>query len=435
MSSPGEGSRFGAQAAEETWAREQDATDPLGRFRDEFEHPRGPDGGRLIYFCGNSLGLMPKSARRMVETELDDWARLAVDAHLDGQVPWYTYHEPLREPLARLVGAKPREVVAMNSLTVNLHLMLVSFFRPSPARSKILMEASAFPSDSYAVASHLRTRGLDPAQALILARPRPGEATLRVEDLEALLAERGGEIALVWLGGVHYYTGQLLDLARITAAAHRAGCLVGFDLAHAAGNAELRLHDWDVDVAVWCSYKYLNGGPGAVGGCFVHERFGRDPGLPRYAGWWGNDPATRFRMHLNPEFVPVEGADGWQVSNPPILSMAPLRAALETFDGAGMPALREKSVRLTGYLEYLIGRLPPGRIEIITPSDPAGRGCQLSLRAGEGARRLFEALRGRGIVGDHREPDVIRLAPVPLYNTFHEVWRVGRALAELTGRG
>ncbi len=435
MSSPQAGFPFGAEAEQEAWAREQDARDPLAPFRDEFEHPCEPDGRRLIYFCGNSLGLMPRSARGMVDAELDDWARLAVDAHLEGQVPWYTYHERLREPLARLLGASPREVVAMNSLTINLHLMLVSFLRPSPARSKILMEASAFPSDSYAVASHLRTRGLDPARALVVARPRPGEATLRVEDLEALLAERGGEIALVWLGGVHYYTGQLLDMARITAAAHRAGCLVGFDLAHAAGNAELRLHDWDVDVAVWCSYKYLNGGPGVVGGCFIHERFARQFDLPRYAGWWGNDPATRFRMHLNTEFVPVEGADGWQVSNPSILSMAPLRAALEIFDRAGMAALREKSVRLTGYLEHLVGRLPPGRLEIITPRDPAGRGCQLSLRAAAEARRLFESLRARGIVGDHREPDVIRLAPVPLYNTFHEVWRVARALAELTSGG
>ncbi len=332
-----------------------------------------------------------------------------------------------------MVGARPGEVVAMNSLTVNLHLMLASFYRPTRTRFKILIEDAAFPSDTYAVTSHLETRGQDPARALLLARPRPGEAVLRTEDLEALLAEQGHEIALVLLPGVQYHTGQLLDLARITAAAHRAGCTVGFDLAHAAGNAELRLHDWKVDFAVWCSYKYLNAGPGAVAGCFVHQRHGGS-GLPRFAGWWGNDPATRFRMHLNSTFVPVEGAEGWQLSNPPILAMAPLRAALEIFDQAGMASLRAKSERLTGYLEFLLRGIPHAPFDLVTPSDPGARGCQLSIR-NPGAEELVAILRRtHGIVGDYRAPDVIRLAPVPSYNTFHEVWRVGRALAGLTPR-
>ena len=423
----------GEYSADEAWARAEDARDALSWCRERFELPRDAGGAPLLYFCGNSLGLMPKAAPGMVDAELDDWGRLAVEGHLAARTPWYSYHEPFGEPMARVVGARPEEVVVMNSLTVNLHLMLVSFFRPTGARRKILIEEAAFPSDSYAVASHLETRGLDPADALLLARPRPGEAVLRTDDLEALLAERGPEIAMVLLPGVQYYTGQLLDLARITAAARSAGCVVGYDLAHAAGNAELRLHDWNVDFAVWCSYKYLNGGPGAAGGCFVHERHGR-AARPRYAGWWGNDPATRFQMHLNPAFVPVPGADGWQLSNPPILSMAPLRAALDLFDEAGMPALRAKSERLTGYLEFLIRRLPRGVAELVTPGDAAARGCQLSLRAPR-ASELTGALRERGIVTDFRPPDAIRVAPVPSYNTFHEVWRFWQALEGITRAG
>lgn len=420
---------------EEAWATEQDTRDPLGWARTEFELPVGRDGEAPVYFAGNSLGLMPKAARSLVAAELDDWSRLGVEAHLEGRTPWYSYHGELREALARLAGALPSEVVAMNSLTVNLHLMLVTFHRPEGRRSKILMEEAAFPSDAYAVASHLRSRGIDPVDGIIVARPREGEATLRTEDLELLLAERGSEIATVWLGGVHYYSGQLLDLARITRAARSAGCLVGFDLAHAIGNVELRVHEWDVDFAVWCSYKYLNGGPGAIGGCYLHERHGRDPSLPRYAGWWGNDPATRFRMHLNAEFVPVEGADGWQLSNPPVLAMAPLRAALALFDRAGMASLVAKSARLTGYLEYLVARLPSGHLEPITPQAPDQRGCQLSLRIPVRAKDVVDALRRRGFVTDYRQPDVLRVAPVPLYNTFHEVWRFGRALEGILGAG
>ena len=414
---------------EEGWALEQDRRDPLGWARREFELPLDAEGRPLIYFCGNSLGLMPRSARALVQAELEDWARLGVEAHFDARSPWYSYHETLREPLARLVGAQPGEVVGMNSLTINLHLMLVSFYQPAGRRRKVLIEAGAFPSDAYAVASHLAARGIG-REAIVVAAPRAGESCLRSEDLEALLAEQGDEIALVWLGAVHYYTGQLLELARIARAARAAGAVVGFDLAHAAGNVPLALHDWGVDFAVWCSYKYLNAGPGAIGGCFVHERHGREA-LPRFAGWWGNDPATRFRMQSLPEFVPVAGADGWQVSNPPILSMAPLRAALALFDRAGMAALRAKSEGLTGYLEFLAARIGNGRLAQLTPRDGAARGCQLSLHAGPRAEQLVQALRARGVITDYREPDVIRAAPVPLYNSFHEVWRFARLLEEL----
>jgi kynureninase len=419
---------------EEAWALEQDRSDPLAWARTEFALPTGAGADPLVYFAGNSLGLMPKAALAEVTQELDDWARLAVEAHFEGAHPWYTASEALREPLARLVGALPGEVVAMNSLTVNLHLMLVSFYQPSGTRRKILIEHAAFPSDAYAVATQLAARGIEP-DALLLARPRPGECLLRTEDLEALLAERGSEIALVWLGAVHYYTGLLLQLERVTRAARRAGCVVGFDLAHAAGNVPLRLHDWGVDFAVWCSYKYLNAGPGAVGGCYVHERHGRDPSLHRFAGWWGNDPETRFQMRSQPAFVPVSGVAGWQVSNPPILAMAPLRASLALFERAGLPALRAKSERLTGYLEFLTARIGNGGVAQLTPRDPAARGCQLSLSVPSGAESLVRALRTRGFVTDYREPDVVRAAPVPLYNTFHEVWRFASALQELLGGG
>jgi kynureninase len=422
-------------ARRERWALEQDARDPLAWCRAEFELPVDGDGAPLLYFCGNSLGLMPREVRAVVASELDVWSRRAVEGHLDGARPWYSYHEPLVPLMARLVGAHPGEVALMNSLTVNLHLMMISFYRPTTVRWKILMEESAFPSDNYAVASHLQSRGLDPADGVIVARPRAGEATLWTEDVEALLSSRGGEIALVLLPGVQYFSGQLLDMERLTRAAHGAGSVVGFDLAHAAGNAMLRLHEWEVDFAVWCSYKYLNAGPGAVAGCFVHEKHGSDPAIPRLAGWWGNDPATRFRMHLNDRFVPVAGAAGWQLSNPPILSMAPLGPSLALFDQAGMPALREKSERLTGYLAQLLSDLPRERIRLLTPEEPGARGCQLSYQVPQGARELFDELRRRRIVGDFRAPDVIRLSPVPLYNTFHEAWRVAGAMRELVFAG
>jgi kynureninase len=407
--------------------------DPLAAYRAAFLLPQRPDGRPAVYFCGHSLGLQPRALRPLLEQELDDWARLGIDAHFKGATPWYSYHEIFRDVGARLVGARPGEVVMMNSLTVNLHLMLVTFYRPRPGRFKILLDEPVFPSDLYAVKSQLQLHGLHPADALLTARPRPGEHTVRPDDLLALLERQGPEIAVVLLSGVNYFTGQLFDMGAVTAAAHRQGCVAGFDLAHAAGNVPLRLHDWDVDFAVWCSYKYLNSGPGAVAGCFVHERHGHDLSLPRLAGWWGNDPATRFQMQRQTDFVPRPGADGWQISNPPILAMVPLRASLGLFDEAGMPALRAKSERLTGYLQDLLDRLPPGRLEVITPRDPAQRGCQLSLLVRERVPELLQALEAAGVVCDFREPNVIRVAPVPLYNTFQEVWTFAQTLADALG--
>jgi len=418
------------RADDEEAARRLDLDDPLSTFRSRFEIPAGRGGAPVIYFCGNSLGLMPKAARALVDEEMDDWAALAVEGHFEARRPWFSYHEQFRELGARLVGARPGEVVMMNSLTVNLHLMLATFYRPTADRHLILIEEGAFPSDAYAVATHVTQRGRRADESILLARPRAGEATLRTEDLERLFETRGREIAVALLPGVQYLTGQVLDLARLAAAARRQGCVVGLDLAHAAGNIGLRLHEWPVDFAVWCSYKYLNGGPGAVAGCFVHERHGRNPALPRLAGWWGNDPATRFRMA--PEFVPRAGADGWQVSNPPILAMAPLLASLRIFDEAGMEALRRRSVRLTDYLLARVDHLPAGRVEVITPRRVDERGCQLSLRARRGGRKLLEALKAGGVVCDFREPGIVRVAPTPLYNTFHEVWRFARILEEAT---
>jgi kynureninase len=414
----------------EAFARALDAADPLRTCRDQFHIPRGVDGRPLIYFCGHSLGLQPKSARTLVESELDTWAQDAVEAHFRGTAPWYSYHEMLREAGARLVGARPGEVVFMNSLTVNLHLMLTSFYRPAGDRAGILIDTPAFPSDRYAVASQLALHGHDVADSLWTVSPRPGEQVIRVEDVEELLNQRGPQIAVLLFNAVNFFTGQLFDVHALTAAAHRHGCIAGFDLAHAAGNVPLQLHDWDVDFAVWCSYKYLNSGPGAVGGCFVHEKHGRDLTLPRLAGWWGNDPATRFRMHLQPEFVPQPGADGWQLSNPPILAMAPVRASLNLFDEVGMTALRARSERLTGYLQYLLDRLPPGRMEVLTPRDASQRGAQLSMLIQDRPREMLSRLQAAGIICDFREPNVIRVAPVPLYNTFEEVWR----FADLVGK-
>jgi kynureninase len=406
-----------------------DREDPLSSMRERFDLPRGEDGRPLVYLCGHSLGAMPKAARALVGEEMDDWASLAVEGHVRSRRPWFPYHEQFRETGARLVGARPGEVVMMNSLTVNLHLMFASFYRPTAERHAILIEEAAFPSDRYAVASQAARHGYDPDHAVLLARPRPGESVLRTDDLEALLEREGRRIAVALLPGVQYLTGQALDLQRLTRAAHRSGCVVGVDLAHAAGNLPLRLHDWDVDFAVWCSYKYLNAGPGAVGGCFVHERHGRDRTLPRLAGWWGNDPRTRFRMPAG--FTPRTGADGWQVSNPAILSLAPLLASLRIFEEAGLEALRARSVRMTSYLLSLLDRLPEGRFEVITPRRSDERGCQISLRVPSGVSPLVRALRGRGIVCDERQPDVLRAAPVPLYNTFHDIWRFASALGEL----
>ena len=421
-------------SADEKFAHQFDAEDSLRRFREKFYLPLGKTGEPLIYLAGNSLGLMPKSAKQLVEQELDDWARLAVDAHLDGTTPWYSYHETLREPAARLVGGKPNEVVCMNSLTVNLHLMMATFYRPTKSRFKIMMEEPAFPSDTYAIKSQIVHHGLDPNEALILARAPEGEFAIRQDDIEAALEEQGDEIALVLFAGVNFFTGQLFDIERITASAQKRGCTVGIDLAHAAGNVPLALHDWNVDFAVWCSYKYLNSGPGAVAGAFVHERHAHNRELPRLAGWWGNDPATRFRMQLEPEFVPVPSADAWQISNPPIFSMAPLRASLSIFDEAGgMEALRTKSIKLTGYLQFLSQSEPASRQKrytVITPHKTSERGCQLSILVHEHPKELFGKLEAADVKCDFREPNVIRAAPTPLYNTFHEVWRFAKILTE-----
>jgi len=411
----------------EEFAQRLDERDPLAHYRDRFAFPTR-DGRPVLYVNGNSLGLMPKDARRLVEDELDDWASLAVDAHFAGKTPWFSYHEVFREPGARLVGALPGEVVMMNGLTVNLHLMLTTFFRPQGARRKILIEDGAFPSDTYAAQTQLALHGIDAAEGLIRVSPREGEALLRTDDLIEVIENRGSEIAVVLLPGVQYFTGQLLDVAAITGAARRQGCVAGWDLAHAAGNVPLSLHDWDVDFAVWCSYKYLNAGPGAIAGCFVHERHGKAAGLLRMGGWWGNDPGTRFRMHEERAFVPREGADGWRLSNPPILAMAPLRASLAIFDEAGIETLRRKSVVLTGYLEWLLEKAPERRFELITPRSSKERGCQLSLRILDRPAETLRAIESVGVVCDFRPPDVLRVAPVPLYNTFHEVWRLAGLL-------
>lgn len=409
-------------------AERLDAEDPLRSFRDQFLFPRRPDGSPWIYLCGHSLGLQPITVRALLDQELQDWATLGVEGHFHGKTPWYRYHESLRDAGARLVGALPHEVVFMNSLTVNLHLLLATFYRPQGRRRCILIDEPAFPSDRYAVQSQVRHRGLD-AECLLSIGPRPGEHVIRTEDVEELLERRGSEIAVAWWNAVNFLNGQYYDVPRLTQAAQRQGCLVGLDLAHAAGNVALQLHDWNVDFAVWCSYKYLNGGPGAVGGAFVHERHGRDTSLPRLAGWWGNDPATRFRMQLQPEFVPQPGAEGWQVSNPPILALAPVRASLALFDAAGMPALRAKSERLTAYWLYLLDQArATGKCEVITPRETEHCGSQLSLLLHDAPREAFARLHAAAILCDFREPNILRAAAVPLYNSYLDVWRFVQAL-------
>jgi kynureninase len=406
-----------------------DAADPLAHFRERFHIPVQANGEPHIYLCGNSLGLQPRKVRSYLEQELRDWETLGVEGHLHARNPWLPYHEFLTESTARLVGAKPLEVVVMNQLTVNLHLMMVSFYRPQKNRYKIIIEADAFPSDRYAVESQLRFHGYDPAEALILLRSRSGDPVIPTAEILDIIAREGDQVALILIGGVNYYTGQAFDMQQITAAGHARGCVVGFDLAHAAGNLELKLHDWDVDFATWCSYKYLNAGPGAVSGVFVHERHAHDSTLPRFAGWWGHDKATRFKM--GPEFRAIPGAEGWQLSNAPIFSMASLRASMEIFDEAGMPALRQKSLALTGYLRsLLVPHLERLGIRIITPPDEKESGCQLSLQTSRGGRELHQRLTAEGVICDWREPDVIRIAPVPLYNTFEEA----RKFAEILSR-
>lgn len=408
-------------------ARQLDAEDALARFRDRFALPMDNDGAPLVYLCGNSLGLMPKDARAILDDELRAWETLAVEGHFEGKRPWYRYDEPLRAPLARLVGAREHEVVVMNGLTVNLHLLMASFYRPTTARHRIVIEHSAFPSDRYAVQSQARFHGFDPKESVVVLEPREGEDLLRTEDVERFFADEGESVALLLLGGVNFYTGQAYDHARITKAAKAAGVVVGLDLAHAAGNLALSLHDWDVDFAAWCSYKYLSSGPGATAGAFVHERHGDDPSLVRFAGWWGTDPDTRFQMPF--DFAPQRGAAGWQLSNAPVFSMAPLYASLALFDEATMPALRAKSERLTAYALELLDVVARGRFRVLTPREPAARGCQLSLQVADAAA-LNERLAARGVICDLRRPDVVRVAPVPLYNTFDDVLRFALVLEE-----
>ena len=411
-------------------ARRLDAADPS--HRDLFRIPRaeGGDHPEVAYFAGNSLGLQPTATRDDVLADLAAWERLGVEGHLEADRPWLPYHELVREPAARLVGALPAETVVMNSLTVNLHLLMVSFYRPAGERTKIVIEDTAFPSDSYAVRSQARFHGLDPDETVMRLRPRPGEDCLRTGDVVDVLGRQGAAIALVLLGGVNYLTGELMDIPAITAAGRTAGAIVGWDLAHAAGNVPLGLHDWGVDFAAWCSYKYLNAGPGAVAGAYVHERHLADPGIQRFEGWWSTDPASRFEMA--PVSRPPATADAWQVSNPPILALSPVRTSLELFDKVGMATLRERSLRLTGYLESLLDDIGPGRsIDVITPRDPGRRGAQLSLRIrGGSAAGLAHRLRHEhGVIADTREPDIVRFAPVPLYSTYHDCWRAADAIA------
>src|SRR5213595_3390951 len=386
-------------STDEDFALQLDAEDPLRHFREKFHLPLGKDGKPVIYFAGNSLGLMPKSARQIVEEELDNWATLGVDAH----------HAALREPTARLIGAKPVEVICMNSLTVNLHLMMATFYRPTKSRFKILMEDPAFPSDTYAIKSQIAHHGLDPKDALILVSPRKGEFTVRTEDIVDLIEQNADQLAVVLIAGVNFFTGQLFDIPTITKAAQKRGITVGVDLAHAIGNVPLSLHDWNVDFAAWCSYKYLNAGPGAVAGAFIHYRHATNTKLPRLAGWFGNDPNMRFRLHLEPEFIPVPSADGWQISNPPILSMAPLRASLAIFDEArGIDPLRAKSIKLTGYLDFLLTEIGSKKFSIVTPRDSSSHGCQLSIVAHEHPKGLHNELIAE-VKCDFREPNVIRV--------------------------
>lgn len=402
-------------------AADLDRTDALAPYRDRFCVPRHTDGAEVAYLCGNSLGLAPKATRAFVKEELEAWEALGVEGHFKERRPWVSYHELFSEHLAHIVGARPYEVVAMNTLTVNLHLMLTSFYRPTAQRYKVLVGHTAFPSDRYAIASQVALHGFDPETAIVSAD------SLGAAHVSALIEQHKDDLALVLMDGVNYYTGELIDIAAITAAAHRHGIVAGFDLAHAAGNVPLALHDWDADFAVWCHYKYLNGGPGCVAGCFVHERhgFAREP-LPRMAGWWGHDKHARFAM--GPHFEPIPGAEGWQLSNPPLFSLAVLLPSLEIFSEVGMKGLRAKSEALTGLLDAAL-RAVGERVEVITPRDPARRGCQLSVRVKHNARAAFAALGAAGVICDWREPDVIRLAPVPLYNRFADVARCVEVLS------
>ncbi len=410
------------------FARRMDEADELRAFRQEFYIPQ-INGKDSIYLTGNSLGLQPKGARASVEQEFEDWQNLGVEGHTEARRPWLYYHHFLTESAARIVGARKEEVVVMNNLTANLHLMMVSFYRPNNERFKIMVEGGAFPSDQYAVDSQARFHGFDPKEAIIELVPREGEQTLRTEDILARIEKEGPQLALVMLGGVNYYTGQAYNMKAIASKAHSVGAFCGFDLAHAAGNILLELHDWQVDFAVWCSYKYLNSGPGGTSGVFVHEKHSNSPDIPRFAGWWGHNEEERFLMRR--EFKPTIGAQGWQLSNAQIFPMAIHRASLDLFDKAGMGRLRNKSIKLTGYLEFILNEInKEGKFSFrsITPTNPDERGCQLSVQVLKNGRRLFEYLQVNGVIADWREPDVIRMAPVPLYNSFEDLYHLGKII-------
>ncbi len=403
-----------------SYAREQDRKDPLNSYRYQFLLPTDTQGKPLIYLCGNSLGLQPKKAKEYIQEELDDWAKYGVEGHTDARHPWLPYHEFLTEKMAAIVGAKPLEVVIMNSLTTNLHLMMVSFYQPTPSKHKIIIEKDAFPSDKYAVESQLRFHGFNPTESLILWEPPRGEELCKIEDLEKIMQQHGNEVALLLIGNTNYYSGQLYPIKEITELGHKYGAMVGFDLAHGVGNIQPNLHDNAPDFAVWCTYKYLNSGPGSLGGCFVHEKHANNPTLKRFAGWWGHNKQTRFNMRHNFDVLP--GAEGWQLSNPAILSMAAIRASLDIFDEAGFDNIRKKSKKLTGYLEYLLNQINTPNINIITPKNPEERGCQLSIQVKNADKSLHTKLTQAGIISDWREPDVIRVAPAPLYNSFEDVF-------------
>lgn len=414
------------------FAREMDANDPLRDFRNQFHFPDFHEK-EIVYFTGNSLGLQPKRTSEYIRKELDDWAKYGVEGHFMAEKPWFSYHEFLTDKAAQIVGARPEEVVVMHSLTTNLHLLMVSFYRPEGNRTKILCEAKAFPSDAYALESQLKFHGLDLKEHLIEVAPREGEHLIREEDILSAIDEAGDTLAMVMIGGVNYYTGQLFDMKKITEAGHVVGATVGFDLAHAAGNVNLELHDWGLDFAAWCGYKYLNSSPGGVSGMFVHERHANNPELPRFAGWWGYDKETRFQME--PGFKPMYGAEGWQLSNAPVLGMAAHLASLDIFEEAGMDRIGEKRDKLTGFLEFVIDDISERNtdrctFEIVTPRDKSKRGAQLSILAHGQGRALFDALTEQGVIADWREPNVIRIAPAPLYNSFEDCYRFGQCLEQ-----
>ena len=411
------------------FARKLDSEDELRPYREQFHIPKDAKGNELVYFTGNSLGLQPRSTKEYINQELKDWANLGVEGHTEAKNPWLPYHEFLTESMAKVVGAKPIEVIVMNTLTANLHFMMVSFYKPTKQRYKILIEADAFPSDKYAVESQLRHHGYDDKEGLILWKAREGEELVNYDDLEKILEEQGDEIALVMMGGVNYYTGQYFDLKRITKLGHEKGCVVGFDCAHGAGNVELNLHDSGADFAVWCTYKYLNSGPGSLAGAFVHERHAYDKELNRFTGWWSHNKQTRFNMRH--EFDVLPGAEGWQLSNPPILSMAAIKASLDIFYEVGMERLVKKSKKLTGYFEFLMKELGEETIRIITPSNPDERGCQLSVQVLNADKKLHNRLMEEGVITDWREPDVIRCAPVPMYNSFEDVYNMVERLKKI----